>query len=94
MNDRSHSRPSVGDILISFSLFPIVMPYVRQWFEAPFPHIGTKDFATTEKDFRNGWALVKTPAGGEGSIQRALERAVTLPPPPEIEQFRLPGVRW
>lgn len=70
-----------------------LMPILEYWHQLALPVINTKGFATTEKDFRNGWSLVKTPAGGEGSIKRALERAVSSPLPPEATQFRLPGVQ-
>jgi hypothetical protein len=65
------------------------MPIVRQWWSLAFPFIATKPFAVTAADFRSAWDRVKFPAGA-GSLQRAIERALRAPIPPEASSFRKP----
>jgi hypothetical protein len=71
-----------------------LMPFVRQWFQAALPHIGTKEFDETAKDFKRGWVSIKFPGGvGVGSVAAALARAKLTPLPPEAAQFIIPELR-
>jgi hypothetical protein len=71
-----------------------LLPFVRQWFNAALPFIGTKEFDETAKDFRRGWVRIKCPGGtGVSSVWTALARAKANPLPPEAAQFIIPELR-
>ena len=71
-----------------------LMPFVRQWFQAALPHIGTKEFEETAKDFKRGWVSIKVPGGVRvGSVAAAMARAKMTPLPPEADQFIIPELR-
>jgi hypothetical protein len=70
-----------------------LLPIFERWFLAALPVISTKDFPTSEVEFRRAWPAVKTPVGSEGSIQRAYQRALSSPPPPDAAQFRARQMR-
>jgi hypothetical protein len=81
-----------GNPSLGFQDLAELEPLVRQWHAAALPTIGTKDFDETWQDFQAAWVRIRTPAG-PGSLAAAWQRAISVPQPPEAEQFGSAQIR-